>query len=125
FWFGMALCDSQSAPAPGTDCTPNSDSNIFDSGDPASPRYIGKHPGSSFVEVQLYPPGWVPWPASAIINGGSSCDATRWCAAVLIFSLLINQNTGQPNNADCRSKVGDEDFNFAFITRNGRPHAAT
>jgi len=122
FWFGMALCDTMSAPAPGTrDCKPDSDGNIADSANPAAPDYIGKHAGTAFVEMQLYPPGWVPWPASAIINGGSSCDATRWCAAVAIFSLLRNQNTGQLNNSACRQLVGDEDFNFAFVTRNGKP----
>ena len=38
FWFGMALCDNQSAPeythAP---CVPDSDTNIFDGGDPTRP----------------------------------------------------------------------------------------
>src|SRR5438067_5189099 len=51
FWLGMALCDNQSGPefthAP---CTPDSDSNIFDGTDPAGPDYIGKHPGTAFLE---------------------------------------------------------------------------
>jgi hypothetical protein len=38
FWFGMDLCDNQSAPEfTHEPCTPNSDANIFDSADPASP----------------------------------------------------------------------------------------
>jgi hypothetical protein len=118
FWLGMALCDNQSAPefthAP---CTPDSDSNIFDGTNPAGPDYIGKHPGTAFLEVQFYPPGWAPWPA------GVSCDATKWCAAMAIFSLLQDQNTGTLNNGDCRARVGDEPANFAFVTKSGVPHA--
>ena len=72
FWFGMDLCDNQSAPefthAP---CTPNSDTNIFDGSDPSKPDYIGRHPGTAFLELQFYPPGWVPF------EDAISCDATQ------------------------------------------------
>src|ERR1700732_2687133 len=37
FWFGMAMCDTQSAPNPGQACPPDSDSNIFDGADPTKP----------------------------------------------------------------------------------------
>jgi hypothetical protein len=118
FWFGMALCDNQSAPefthAP---CTPDSDSNIFDGSDPTKPDYIGRHPGTAFLEVQFYPPGWAPFQTAI------SCDAFKWCAAMAIFSFNNDQNTGVPNNADCLSKVGIEPANFAFISRSGKPHA--
>jgi hypothetical protein len=118
FWFGMAMCDNQSSPefthAP---CTPDSDSNIFDSGDPNDAHYIGKHPGTAFMEMQFYPPGWVLWPP------GASCDATKWCAALTIDSLSQDQNAGVLNNADCLGRVGIEPVNFAFITRNGHSHA--
>jgi hypothetical protein len=118
FWFGMALCDNESAPEfTHTPCTPNSDSNIFDNANSAAADYIGKHPGTAFLELQFYPPGWVPWPA------GNSCDATKWCAAMAIFSLSLNQNTGQANNNACLSSVGIEPANFAFITKNGNAHA--
>ena len=44
FWFGMALCDNQSAPeythAP---CVADSDTNIADGSDPNAADYIGKH----------------------------------------------------------------------------------
>jgi len=40
-----------------------------------------------------------------------------------IFSLMQDQNAAVLNNADCRSKVGDEPANFAFITQSGVPHA--
>ena len=117
FWFGMALCDNQSAPefthAP---CTPDSDTNIFDGTDPNAADYIGHHPGTAFLEVQFYPPGWAPWPP------GVSCDAKQWCAAMAIFSLLQDQNTGTLNNDDCRARAGDEPANFAFITKSGVPH---
>jgi hypothetical protein len=118
FWLGMALCDNQSAPefthAP---CTPDSDTNIFDGTNPAGPDYIGKHPGTAFLELQFYPPGWVSWPA------GVSCDSTRWCAALNVDSLLQDLNSGTLNNNACRSAVGDEPVNFAFVTKNGVPHA--
>ena len=118
FWFGMDLCDNQSAPefthAP---CTPNSDSNIFDGADPAQPDYIGRHPGTAFLELQFYPPGWAPFQEAI------SCDATKWCAAMAIFSLNNDQNNGIPNNASCLGTVGIEPANFAFITRSGVPHA--
>jgi hypothetical protein len=118
FWFGMDLCDNQSAPefthAP---CTPNSDTNIFDGGDPTQANYIGHHPGTAFLELQFYPPGWVPF-LNAI-----SCDPTKWCAAMAIFSFNRDQNTFVDNNAACLNSVGLEPANFAFITLNGEPHA--
>ena len=118
-WLGMALCDTQSAPEfTHEPCKPDSDANIFDSAEPNSPKYIGKHPGTAFMEMQFYPPGWVPWPA------GNSCDATKWCAALNIFSLNLDQNTGAANNEDCLNRVGLEPDNFAFITKSGVPHSS-
>jgi hypothetical protein len=118
FWFGMALCDNESAPEfTHEQCTPDSDANIFDGSNPAAPDYIGKHPGTAFVEMQFYPPGWVPWPA------GDVCDATRWCAAMNIFSLSQDMNTGAVNNTDCLNRAGIEPDNFAFVTKNGKTHA--
>jgi hypothetical protein len=109
FWVGMAMCDTQSAPNPGAACTPDSDSNIFDGSDPTKPDYIGNHPGSAFMEMQFYPPGWF-----------TSCDLTnRWCSALNIDSLSQNMNTGQPNNAACGGAI--EYVNFAFITKSGVP----
>src|SRR5262245_30987265 len=118
FWFGMDLCDNQSAPEFTHDaCVPNSDSNIFDGADPAQPDYVGYHPGTAFLEVQFYPPGWVPF------QDAISCDATQWCAAMAIFSFNRDQNTFIDNNADCLNSVGTEPANFAFITKSGVPHA--
>ena len=118
FWFGMDLCDNQSAPEYTHDpCVPNSDSNIFDGADPTQPDYIGFHPGTAFLELQFYPPGWVPFEEAI------SCDPTKWCAAMAIFSFNSNQNTGVANNADCLNTVGIEPANFAFITKSGVPHA--
>src|SRR5215831_666603 len=60
FWFGMAMCDDQSAPNPGgstvganVPCTGDSDANIFNSPDLTSPSYIGRHPGTAFMEMQF------------------------------------------------------------------------
>ncbi len=44
------------------------------------------------MEMQFYPPGWVKWPP------GISCDSSRWCAALAIFSLSLDRNTGQTKN---------------------------
>jgi len=126
FWFGMAMCDTTSAPEFTNQCTPDSDSNIFDDGDPASRHYIGRHPGTAFMELQFYPPSWVEWPGAEANAGGSSCDAVRWCVALNVDSLLENMNVAGPNgapllnNAACRGLVGDETINFAFLTKNGR-----
>jgi hypothetical protein len=118
WWFGMALCDNQSAPEFTHDpCKADSDSNIFDGADPTKPDYIGRHPGTAFLELQFYPPGWVSF------ENGISCDARKWCAAMAIFSLNRDMNNGVDNNADCVNTVGIEPANFAFITRNGRPQA--
>jgi hypothetical protein len=110
----MALCDSQSAPNPGQSCTPNSDANIFDNADPTKPDYIGKHPGTAFMEMQFYPPGWAPF-----APGGTSCDPTKWCAALNIDSLSQNLNTGQVLNSTCANVTAVEYVNFAFITKSG------
>jgi hypothetical protein len=118
FWFGVAMCDTQSSPNPGNGvaCTPNSDANIFDGSDPTKADFIGKHPGTAFMEMQFYPPGWVVWPP------GDSCDATRWCAALNIDSLSQDPNAGTALNSACQAVVGVEYVNFAFITLNGKPH---
>jgi hypothetical protein len=108
FWFGMAMCDTQSYPEYTSECKADSDSNIFDSADPQSSHYIGKHPGAAFMEMQFYPPGW--------INGNS---ATHWTAALNIDSLSEDGNSGQPNNAACGGAI--EYVNFAFIQVDGVP----
>jgi hypothetical protein len=119
FWFGMAVCDDQSAPNPGGSsvgpnipCTPASDVNTFDGTDSTEDDYMGKHPGGAFMEMQFYPPGWLP----------ISCDNTnRWCSVLTVDSFSENQNTGLPNNSACLKAVGVEPVNFAFITKSGMP----
>jgi hypothetical protein len=122
FWVGFTMCDDQSAPNPGGSsvgpnipCKPDSDFNIFENLDPTRPNYIGKHPGSGFMELQFYPPGWF-----------SSCDIKLWCSALNIDSVSENLNTpgtgqygGQGNNAACGGDI--EYVNFAFITKSGIP----
>jgi hypothetical protein len=112
FWLGMAMCDSQSFPNFTTKCSPDTDSNIFNSSNPGSPHYIGKHPGTAFMEMQFYPPGFAPWPA------GNSCAATQWCAALNIDSYSSNPASVN-NNQACLNTAGVEYVNFAFITKNG------
>jgi len=113
-WFGMALCDTQSYPEQVKSCKPDSDSNIVD------PAFSTKHPGAAFLELQFYPPGWIPWPTWAVAVGTSSCDPTKWCAALNIDSLSENPVTGQLQNSTCAAKAGVEYINFAFVTLNGQ-----
>jgi hypothetical protein len=127
FWFGMAMCDDQGNPNPGgapgrpnIPCAPDSDSNIFDSPDPAAPGYIGNHPGTAFMEMQFYPPGWL-FANSGVIDADS---ATKWSAALNIDSFQSNDNTGGVNNPACRRLTHDEYVNFAYIQRDGVPFPA-
>ena len=123
FWFGMAVCDDQGNPNPGGSpnagpnipCVPDSDSNIFDNPDPKAPHYIGRHPGTAFMEMQFYPPGWV---------NTAQGSPTQWAAALNIDTFDNNANSGQSNNVACRRAVGTEYVNFAFIQRDGLPFPA-
>jgi hypothetical protein len=117
FWFGMAMCDTQSYPLQVSTCVPDSDANIFDNPDPNASDFIGKHPGTAFTEMQFYPPGWVSWP------DGDSCDATKWCAALNIDSLSQDPINGTQQNATCAAQAGLEYVNFAFITKDGHSQA--
>lgn len=112
-WLGMAICDSQSYPEQVSTCPPDSNRNILD------PSVSPKHVGQAYMEMQFYPPGWIPWPTWAKAVGASACDATHWCAALNIDSLSLNPVTGQANNSTCLSQVGEEYVNFAFVTKNG------
>ena len=119
YWFGMIMCDTQSAPEyQHNTCQPDSDSNIFDSTNPSSARYIGKAPGNAYMELQFYPPGWVPQ------FTGFDCPGTKWCVALTIDSLNIDQNNGINNNAACANLVGLEPVNWAYLTFSGTPHGA-
>jgi len=109
FWFGMALCDTQSYPVQVRQCRPDSDSNITSS--------QAKHPGTAFMELQFYPPGWLKQ------FDGSSCDPRQWCAAMTIDSLSEDPINGTTLNPTCTAAIlgGTEYVNFAFVTHSGRP----
>jgi len=111
FWFGMAMCDTQSYPESSSVCTPDSDSNIVN---PADTKHA---PGAAFMELQFYPPGF------ASQFAGISCDATKWCVALTIDSLSENAFTGQQLNPTCTAEVGGsiEYRNFAYLTMSGTP----
>ena len=106
FWFGMALCDTQSSPNPIDNhvCTPNSDSNI------TSDAQIAHHAGTAFLELQFYAPGGPLWPP------GNSCDPNKWCVAFVIWSLGIDYPSGKSLNDTCQGLVGIEYPNLAFLT---------
>ena len=125
FWVGMTLCDDQSAPNPGGSkvggvslpnvaCKADSDENIFDSSTVTDSDYIGRHPGTGFMEMQFYPP-------SSPAGCGNPHHPHQWCAALNIDSASENQNAGTLNNIDCQAHYGTEYVNFAFITMSGSP----
>lgn len=116
-WFGLALCDTQSYPEQVSTCAPDSDSNIV------NPAVSPNHPGTAFMELQFYPPGWVPWPTWAAAVGAGTCSPTQWCAAMNVFSLLVDPVAGTVQNATCAAKVGIETFQFAFVTKSGKSQA--
>ena len=115
FWFGLTLCDSQSAPEFTTQCTPDSNGNNLVGSNPNAPNYIGKHPGNAFMELQFYGPGYVPQ------FEGFGCTATQYCAAMTIDSLVSNQNTGVDNTTACNNYIlgGVEPVNWAYVTKSG------
>jgi hypothetical protein len=119
FWFGLTLCDSESAPEYTKTCVPDTDANNLVGTDPSKPDYIGKHPGNAFMELQFYEPGYVPE------FEGFGCTATQWCAAMTIDSRTVNQNTGVENTSACNDYIlgGPEPVNWAYITRSGRSQA--
>ncbi len=107
FWFGMAMCDTQSYPNTVKSCIPDSDANIATAGSPF-------HPGTAFMELQFYPPGYVQQ------FNGFSCSATQWCVAMNIDSYSKNPLTQQTLNSTCASRTGLEYVNFAYLTKNGK-----
>ena len=106
-WFGMALCDPFSYPL--LPCKP--DSNVNAPATVNAPVPAGVYPGagSSFLEMQFYPPGMAPFVDNI------SCDNTHWCA-----SLHINDLECTLNFASCNPHC-EEPTNFAFIETNGVP----
>jgi hypothetical protein len=106
-WFSMALCDPHSYPQ--TSCKPKSDSNAPKIGFPGAPRHGYPGGGSSFLEVQFYPPGEAPF------FDNISCDNSHWCASLHINDFEGTLNFHHVNN-NC-----PEPTNFAFIQRNGVP----
>ena len=81
FWFGLTLCDTESAPEFTKTCKPDSNSNNLVGTNPKAKNYLGKHPGTAFMELQFYGPGYVPQFA------GFGCAARVYCAAMTIDSL--------------------------------------
>jgi len=106
-WFSMALCNPYSYPQ--TRCKPNSDTNAPRQGFPGAPAHGFPGGGSSFLEVQFYPPGEAPF------FDNISCDNSHWCASLHINDLECTLGFGHCNTA-C-----EEPTNFAFIQKNGVP----
>jgi len=108
FWFGVAMCDTQSYPEQVSTCAPDSDSNITS---------LAQHPGTAFTELQFYPPGYVKQ------FTGFSCDAVTYCAALTIDSLSEDPIAGKLLNHNCQKQIlgGVEYVNFAYVTKSGVP----
>jgi hypothetical protein len=102
-WFGMALCDPYSYPQAA--CKPNSDANAPKN----PPTFNVDGGGSSFLEVQFYPPGFGPF------DDNISCDNSHWCASLHINDL---ECTGQFHHCNFNCI---EPTNFAFIQTDGVP----
>jgi hypothetical protein len=98
-WFSMALCDPFSYPQAA--CKPMSDTN--------APHGNNQGGGSSFLEVQFYPPGEAPF------FDNISCDNAHWCASLHINDLECTVGFHKCNTA-C-----EEPTNFAFIQKDGVP----
>jgi len=115
FWFGLSMCDGQSAPEYTTTCKPDTDANNLVGSDPTKANYIDKHPGNAYMELQFYPPGYVEQ------FTGFGCTATQYCAAMTIDSFLQDDNTGVFNTSACNDYIlgGAEPINWAYITTNG------
>jgi hypothetical protein len=106
-WFSMALCNPFSYPQ--LPCTPNSDANAPATVNAPVPAGVYPGAGSSFLEMQFYPPGEAPFPDNI------SCNNTFWCA-----SLHINDAECTVNFLTCNPGC-IEPTNFAFIQTNGVP----
>ncbi len=123
FWFGMTMCDTESAPEFTKTCAPDSDANNLTGTNPNAPDYIGKHPGNAYMELQFYGPGYVEQ------FEGFGCTATQYCAAMTIDSRTLDQNhgtgTGTENTSACNAYVlgGPEPINWAYVTRRGQSQA--
>jgi hypothetical protein len=98
-WFGLPMCDPDSYPQ--NPCQPDSDSNVGTNAPNAA--------GSAFMELQIYPPGYTPFPDAP------SCSKAQWCAALTIDSAECNFNFAFCN-PNCMEPV-----NAAFIQTNGVP----
>ena len=106
-WFSMALCNQFSYPL--TPCKPMSDSNAPGTVNAPVPPGVFPGGGSSFLEMQFYPPGMAPFIDNV------SCNNRAWCA-----SLHINDLECTTNFASCNTNC-EEPTNFAFIQTNGVP----
>lgn len=118
FWFGMAMCDTQSYPQQNLKtCTPDSDKNI------TSNTFAGlsSHAGTAYMEMQFYPPGdnHQPDAVNPCLVGQSQGD-NLWCAAMNIDSLSEDPVHGTELNSTCVGTIGSVEYvNFGIVTTTG------
>ena len=116
FWFGLTLCDTESAPEFTKTCTPDSDANDLVGTNPTSSDYIGKHPGNAFMELQFYGPGYVPQ------FEGFGCAATPVLRGDDDRQPRARTRTparSTPPPATTTSSAAQEPINWAYITKSG------
>jgi hypothetical protein len=128
FWFGMAMCDTQSYPqqrlktgtGSTTDpslCPPHSDGNVT----PDTFAGLSSHAGTAFMEMQFYPPGDNHQPDA--VNPclvGQGPGNNQWCAAMNIDSLSEDPINGTQLNSTCTGVVGSAEYvNFGIVTTSG------
>ncbi len=108
FWFGMAMCDTQSYPEQVSTCAPDSDANITLAGQASGHRVHG---------IAALPAGL-----------GQAVQRLQLRSAGLVRRAEHRQPVGRPGrrrtlNTACQGKIlgGIEYVNFAFLTRSGRP----
>ena len=122
FWFGMAMCDDQSAPNPDLFGLALSEQRLhagqrlehLHEQRPDQQQLHRQGPGRRVHGDAVLPAG-----LGQVARRASVATRTRWCAALNIDSFSENSNTGVANNAACLNSAGIEPVNFAFLTKNG------
>ena len=92
FWFGLTLCDTESAPEFTKVCKPDSDANDLVGHQPERAATTSASiPATPTWSCSSTGPGYVPQ------FEGFGCTAHQYCAAMTIDSRTLDQNTGVEN----------------------------
>ena len=120
FWFGLTLCDTESAPEYTKKCTPDSTRTTSSGIDPTKPDYIGKHPGNAYMELQFYGPGLRPavrglrLQRDPVLRGDDHRQPDR---------STRPPASATTTTATTTSSAAIEPINWAYVTRSGKSQA--